>query len=212
MSSNENCQGSRRISENRHWNNKWRSCKAIPRLKSFFYFFDLEKGCRIIAGFEALVSVIQICSIYRVSNQSVPSYMLPDPFWITKIDREGIIKRRLLYHTSHRFCMGLGLVTVLNSLLLLIGSKWGHQACLFLWIYITVFTTLISNINNTLRNSNFAQNFLIVPSLTLEGYFTLVVASLICKFNEKRDESNSYTEMHSSDGKELSSMENTEQI
>ncbi|XP_033152897.1 uncharacterized protein LOC117136226 isoform X3 [Drosophila mauritiana] len=54
MSSNENCQGSRRISENRHWNNKWRSCKAIPRLKSFFYFFDLEKGCRIIAGFEAL--------------------------------------------------------------------------------------------------------------------------------------------------------------
>ncbi|EDW47987.1 GM20139 [Drosophila sechellia] len=108
--------------------------------------------------------------------------------------------------------MGLGLVTVLNSLLLLIGSKWGHQACLFLWIYITVFTTLISNINNTLRNSNFAQNFLIVPSLTLEGYFTLVVASLICKFNEKRDESNSYTEMHSSDGKELSSMENTEQI
>lgn len=120
MSSNEN----RRISENRHWNNIRLNCKALPRLKSFFYFFDLEKGCRIIAGFEALVSVIQIFSIYRLSNQSVPSYMIPDPFWITKIDREGIIKRMLLYHTSNRFCMGLGLVTVLNSLLLLIGSKW----------------------------------------------------------------------------------------
>lgn len=124
MSSNENCQGNRRISENQHWNNIRLNCKALPRLKSFFYFFDLEKGCRIIAGFEALVSVIQIFSIYRLSNQSVPSYMIPDPFWITKIDREGIINRMLLYHTSNRFCMGLGLVTVLNSLLLLIGSKW----------------------------------------------------------------------------------------
>ncbi|EDW92083.2 uncharacterized protein LOC6531573 [Drosophila yakuba] len=199
MSSKEICQESRGISENSRWKNIKCRCKAIPRLKSFLYFYDLEKGCRIIAGFEALVSVIQILAIYYLANKSSPSRMLPDPFWITKIDRHGIIKRRFLYHTNQNFCMGLGLVTLLNSLLLLIGSKWGHQVCLFLWIYITLFTTLISNINNTLRNLNFTQAFITFPSLALEGYFALVVASLICKLHEKRDDCSSYTEMHSSD-------------
>ncbi|XP_043645191.1 uncharacterized protein LOC122614636 isoform X1 [Drosophila teissieri] len=194
MSSNEICQESRK--ENSRWKTIERRCKAIPRLKSFFYIYDLEKGCRIIAGFEALVSVIQILAIYYLANQSGPSRMLPDPFWITKIDREGIIKRKLLYHTNQHFCMGLGLVTLLNSLLLFIGSKWGHQVCLFLWIYITLFTTLISNVNNTLRNFNFTQAFITFPSLALEGYFALVVVSLICKLHEKRDDCISYSEMH----------------
>ncbi|XP_043645192.1 uncharacterized protein LOC122614636 isoform X2 [Drosophila teissieri] len=147
MSSNEICQESRK--ENSRWKTIERRCKAIPRLKSFFYIYDLEKGCRIIAGFEAL-----------------------------------------------HFCMGLGLVTLLNSLLLFIGSKWGHQVCLFLWIYITLFTTLISNVNNTLRNFNFTQAFITFPSLALEGYFALVVVSLICKLHEKRDDCISYSEMH----------------
>ncbi|XP_026836646.1 uncharacterized protein LOC6547079 [Drosophila erecta] len=213
MSSNEICQEGQGFLENSRRKTIEGRFKAIPRFKSFFYFFDLEKGCRIIAGFEALVSLIQILGIYYLANQSGPSQMLPDPFWITKIDREGIIKRKLLYHTSQYFCMGLGLVTLLNSLLLLIGSKWGHQVCLFLWIYITLFTTLISNINNTLRNFHFTQAFITFPSLTLEGYFALVVASLICKLHEKRDDCSSCTEMNSSDSKKLhSSFENTEQI
>ncbi|XP_039482515.1 uncharacterized protein LOC120445922 isoform X2 [Drosophila santomea] len=201
MSSKEICQESRGILENSRWKNIRRRCKAIPILKSFFYFYDLEKGCRIIAGFEALVSVIQILALYYLANKSGPSRLLPDPFWITKIDREGIIKRRLLYHTNQNFCMGLGLVTLLSSLLLLIGSKWGHQVCLFLWIYITLFTTLISNINDTLRNFNLTQAFITFPSLALEAYFVLVVASLICKLHEKRDDCCSYSEMHASDGK-----------
>ncbi|KAH8347788.1 hypothetical protein KR084_001030 [Drosophila pseudotakahashii] len=179
-----------------------RKLKAITRLKSFFYFFALETGCRMIALFEALYSVMQICSLYHLAQQSKPSVLLPDPFWITKIEQDGLINRMFLYHTNHHFCMALCLVTVLNSLLLFIGSKWGHQVCLFLWIYISVFTTLMSNINNTIRNLTLMQCLFIFPSLTLEAYFVVIVVSLICKFNEKAKDFKSEIEVLSSDSEE----------
>ncbi|KAI8039755.1 hypothetical protein M5D96_007177 [Drosophila gunungcola] len=97
------------------------------RLNSCLYFFNLEKGCRIIATFEAFVSVVQICSFCHLVNQPTPSAIFPDPYWVTRIDRDGIIKRFFLYRTNANFRMGLALVTVLNSVLLFIGSKWRYQ-------------------------------------------------------------------------------------
>nr|XP_016940667.1 uncharacterized protein LOC108017948 [Drosophila suzukii] len=185
------------------WQTIVRKLKNFPRLKTFFYFFELETGCRIIALFETLVSVMQICSIYHLASQSRPSVILPDPFWITKIERDGIINRMFLYHTNHHFLMALCLVTVLNSMLLIIGCKWGQQVCLFLWIYITVFTTLMTTINNTIRNLTFMQCLLIFPTFTLEAYFGVVVASLICKFHEKPKECNGDIEVLSSESEEL---------
>jgi len=106
------------------WQTIVRKLKNFPRLKTFFYFFELETGCGIIALFETLVSVMQICSIYHLASQSRPSVILPDPFWITKIERDGIINRMFLYHTNHHFLMALCLVTVLNSMLLIIGCNF----------------------------------------------------------------------------------------
>ncbi|XP_017124490.1 uncharacterized protein LOC108144309 [Drosophila elegans] len=173
------------------------------RLNSCLYFFSLEKGCRIIATFEALVSVVQICSFYHLGNQSSASAIFPDPYWVTKIDRDGIIKRLFLYRTNPNFQMGLALVTVLNSMLLFIGSKWGHQVCLFLWIYISLFTTLMTNVNDTMRNINVTQVLSILPSLATTTYFLIVVASLICKFQTQSDDFNSGITVLSSEDEEL---------
>ncbi|XP_016992781.2 uncharacterized protein [Drosophila takahashii] len=185
------------------WPTIKRKLKSITRLNSFLYFFALETGCRMIALFEALYSVMQICSLYHLVQQSKPSVLLPDPFWITKIELNGEVNRLFLYHTNHRFCMALCLVTVLNSMLLYIGTKWGHKVCLFLWIYISVFTTLMSNTNNTLRNFTLMQCLFLFPSLTLETYFAVIVASLICKYNEKPKECKSGFEVLSSDSEDL---------
>ncbi|XP_016953136.1 uncharacterized protein LOC108026629 isoform X2 [Drosophila biarmipes] len=185
------------------WQAIGRKLKSFPRLETFLYFFDLETGCRIIALFEALVSVLQICHIYHLANQPRPSVILPDPFWITKIERDRIINRMFLYHTNQHFLMSLCLVTVLNSVLLIIGSKWGHQVCFFLWMYITLFTTVMTTCNNTIRNLTFMQCFWIFPTFTLEVYFAWVVASLMCKFHEKPNGRESDIEVLSSESEEL---------
>ncbi|XP_016972401.1 uncharacterized protein LOC108039824 [Drosophila rhopaloa] len=167
------------------WQNIMRKSKFIPRLNSCFYFFNLEKGCKFIAIFEALASVVQICSIYYLVNQASQSATFSDPLWVTKLDRDGIIRRFFLHRTNHNFRMGLGWVTVLNSMLLFIGSKWGHQVFLFLWIYISVFTALMTNVSYILRYIGLTQFLISLSSITLETYFIMVVVSLICKFQEK---------------------------
>ncbi|XP_017061865.1 uncharacterized protein LOC108101857 [Drosophila ficusphila] len=180
-----------------------RKLKSFPRLHTAFYFFGLEKGCRIIAIIEALMSLVQILIIHHQLRESGPSSMLPDPHWVTRMDQQGIIRRIFLYRTTHYFTMGLDLVTVLNSILLIIGSKWGYQVCLFLWIYNSVFTTIVTNLNNTMRNFTITQVFLAVPSITLETYYMLIVASLISKLNEKAHDRNLESEGLSSESDEL---------
>jgi len=140
------------------WQTIVRKLKNFPRLKTFFYFFELETGCRIIALFETLVSVMQICSIYHLASQSRPSVILPDPFWITKIERDGIINRMFLYHTNHHFLMALCLVTVLNSMLLIIGCKWVR----ILWRtlnYTSLFQYFFPRVNKFASFSGFTLQF-----------------------------------------------------
>ncbi|XP_016972334.1 uncharacterized protein LOC108039758 [Drosophila rhopaloa] len=203
MSSAENILVNAQICARSSWQTIRRTFQNIPRLKRCFYFFNLKKGCSLIATFEAIMSVTQICSFYHLVNQSIPSAMFPDPFWVTRIDRDGIIKRLFLYHTNHHFRMGLALVTVLNSMILFIGSKWRIYVCLYLWIYISLFTTLMTNIDYTLRNICVKQFLLTLPSITIETYFAMVVGSLISKIQEKYCDCNSDIEVLSSESEEL---------
>lgn len=98
----------------------WQSSKGLD---SAFYFFDLQQGCKLIALFEALVSLVRICWIYYLVYRSDTESLFPEPQWVYYW-LNGRKNNMCYHHTNYHFHVGLNLVTILNSMLLYVGVKW----------------------------------------------------------------------------------------
>ncbi|XP_017124489.1 uncharacterized protein LOC108144308 [Drosophila elegans] len=176
------------------WTQLNRNINEMRGLNSCFYFFDLKTGCKLIAVFEALVNVLQMCSIYKAememevglgstTTESLDSLMVtrePDG------DMLGPNTTMPIFETNPYFSKALHSLTVLRSLLLIVGAEWSHISCLVLWICITVITVMISTlIDITQETTDLQKVFVCTLSIFLEIYFCAVVSSLILKLQEK---------------------------
>ncbi|XP_052838978.1 LOW QUALITY PROTEIN: uncharacterized protein LOC128254159 [Drosophila gunungcola] len=176
------------------WTQLNRNINEMRGLNSCFYFFGLKTGCKLIAVFEALVNVLQMCSIYKAememevglgttTTESLDSLMVtrePDG------DMLGPNTTMPIFETNLYFSKTLHSLTVLRSLLLFVGAEWGHISCLVLWICITVITVMISTLIEIMQETTDLQKlFICTLSIFLEIYFCAVVSSLILKLQKK---------------------------
>ncbi|KAI8040102.1 hypothetical protein M5D96_007532 [Drosophila gunungcola] len=114
------------------WTQLNRNINEMRGLNSCFYFFGLKTGCKLIAVFEALVNVLQMCSIYKAememevglgttTTESLDSLMVtrePDG------DMLGPNTTMPIFETNLYFSKTLHSLTVLRSLLLFVGAEW----------------------------------------------------------------------------------------
>ncbi|XP_016972400.1 uncharacterized protein LOC108039823 [Drosophila rhopaloa] len=175
------------------WTQLNRNLHEMKGLTSCFYFFGLKTGCKLIAVFEALVNILQMCSIYKLemkmqmavwmtTTESIDSLMVtrePDG------DMLGPNTKMPIFETNLYFSKALHTLTMLRSLLLIVGAEWGHISCLVLWICIAVITMMISTFIDIMQETSLQQIFIRTFSFFLEIYFCAVVASLVLKLQEK---------------------------
>jgi len=97
-------------------------------LNSCFYFFGLKTGCKLIAVFEALVNMLQMCSFFMaemaVKTRTTES---PDSLMVTREpdgDMFGTNTMMPIFEANMYFSRALSSVTVFRSLLLFIGAEW----------------------------------------------------------------------------------------
>ncbi|XP_032572341.1 uncharacterized protein LOC116800602 isoform X1 [Drosophila sechellia] len=173
------------------WTRLNENINGIKPLNSCFYFFSLKTGCTLIAGFEALVNVLQVCSIY-LSEMEVKTKITttesPDSMLVTREpdgDMLGPNIRTPMFEPNLYFQKALISLTIFRSLLLIVGAEWSHISCLVLWICITVITLLINTCNNIMQDDELLTILFSTISFFLEIYFCAVVASLVSKLQQK---------------------------
>nr|XP_016940666.1 uncharacterized protein LOC108017947 [Drosophila suzukii] len=184
------------MSSIRNWldsQNGWtplnRNISEMKGLNSCFYFFGLKTGCKLIAVFEALVNMLQMCSFFMaemaVKTRTTES---PDSLMVTREpdgDMFGTNTMMPIFEANMYFSRALSSVTVFRSLLLFIGAEWSHISCLVLWLCITVITTMIGTIVDIMQDCDLLNMFFRTISIFLEIYFCAVVASLVFKLQDK---------------------------
>ncbi|XP_070140284.1 uncharacterized protein [Drosophila kikkawai] len=118
-------------------------------LQSCFYIFSLKTGCRMIALIEALISGMQI----YLSREE--SHFIDHPYLGNALET----------------------LTLLNSLILLMGTELAHIPCLILWLFITMLSKTIDLIIHLMEGIDLTSMFFLCTFL--------MVASLILKLQDK---------------------------
>ncbi|KPU76314.1 uncharacterized protein Dana_GF26718 [Drosophila ananassae] len=159
------------------------------RINDTFVFMELEKSCKLIAFFEAVMALLQIIFIFRKGHYAPNSpYFLWVPGEREQIDLD-VLNKRTRMRTNFHFTIGLNLITILNSLLLYIGTIKKYFVCLYLWIYISLFTLAMCTLNNTILNFKTEQIYLGAISLLFECYCIFIVICLILSYRDQLEDS-----------------------
>lgn len=112
------------------WTRLNENINGIKPLNSCFYFFSLKTGCNLIAGFEALVNVLQMCSIYLSEMEvktTITTTESPDSMLVTREpdgDMLGPNMRTPMFETNLFFQKALISLTIFRSVLLIVGAEW----------------------------------------------------------------------------------------
>ncbi|XP_043948039.1 uncharacterized protein LOC108026630 isoform X2 [Drosophila biarmipes] len=110
------------------WTPLNRSIRELKGLNGCFYFFGLRTGCKLIAVFEAVVSVLQVCSFFMAETEvRTTTTESPDSLMVTREpdgDMFGTNTVMPIFEANIYFSRALSSVTVLRSLLLFIGAEW----------------------------------------------------------------------------------------
>lgn len=92
------------------------------RKNNAFLLMEVEKSSKLIAFFEAVMALLQIFFIVRKGHYAPNSpYFLWVPGERDNIDL-NLLNKRTRLRTNFHFTIGLSLITILNSLLLYIGT------------------------------------------------------------------------------------------
>ncbi|KAH8347787.1 hypothetical protein KR084_001029 [Drosophila pseudotakahashii] len=181
------------------WTRLNRNINEIKGLNSCFYFFSLKTGCKLIAVFEALVNILQMCSIYMAEVEvKTTTTESPDSLMVTREpdgDMLGSNTMMPIFEANIYFDKALSSLTVLRSLLLFIGAEWNHISCLVLWLCITVITLMIGTFIDILHDCDLLKIITRTISIFLKIYFCAVVASLVLKLQNRLRRNTQETEV-----------------
>ncbi|KQS62545.1 uncharacterized protein LOC6547077 [Drosophila erecta] len=171
------------------WTRLNENINEIKGLTSCFYFFSLKTGCKMIAVFEAVVSVLQMFTLHMTELEiKTTTTESPDSLLVTREpdgDMLGPNTMMPMFESNLYFQRALCSLTVFRSLLLIIGAECSHLSCLVLWICIAVITLLISTCIDIMQYGDLPTLFISTISIFLEIYFCAVVASLVLKLQKK---------------------------
>ncbi|XP_016992780.2 uncharacterized protein [Drosophila takahashii] len=181
------------------WTRLNRNINEMRGLTSCFYFFSLKAGCKLIAVFEALVNVLQMCSIYMAQVEvKTTTTDSPDFLMVTREpdgDMLGSNTVMPIFEANLYFDKALSSLMVLKSLLLFIGAEWGNISCLVLWLCITVITMMIGTFIDIMNDCDLLKIFTRTISIFFKIYFCAVVASLVLKMQNRLRRNNQETEV-----------------